>query len=405
MSIFYKKSNGETAKNLFDKSLIYDFKMINPNYENLISFEFAEKYLYGRVKTNYVPMELSTQLPLSSLSITNQSNHSFQAVSFVVDAFVELSSQFDKKAAIAQISTTDRHLSKLEVQKAYESPKTLYNSHVKTIKDSVVKSILKNNIRFSNFNEFLTAVTPIIIKMSKNVPFTYSGFIKSRYCPMTVSGLVIEIAAADSANDEKKIAEFKNSPNWEFYLNACKSYGFSVDINNPWRLVADIGSTAMLQYASAYGYNTTNAILNVGYSEAQRTFMPIMTTILLEIYTSSRRQYNIIERCQDGSTIPKIVDPIRYSFSDVESLMSETDVLKLYMAIRMVEDETVLTEQQENNIMIRMKQLYRLKGLMPTVREFEAIIASTYNESGSLTDLVKRDIVRKQEEEDVLSNT
>ena len=220
MSIFYKKSNGETAKNLFDKSLIYDFKMINPNYENLISFEFAEKYLYGRVKANYVPMELSTQLPLSSLSITNQSNHSLQAVSFVVDAFVELSSQFDKKAAIAQISTTDRHLSKLEVQKAYESPKTLYNTHIKTIKDSVVKSILKNNIRFSNFNEFLTAVTPIIIKMSKNVPFTYSGFIKSRYCPMTVSGLVIEIAVADSANDEKKIAEFKNSPNWEFYLNA-----------------------------------------------------------------------------------------------------------------------------------------------------------------------------------------
>ena len=32
----------------------------------------------------------------------------------------------------------------------------------------------------------------------------------------------------------EKINAFINSPNWEFYLNACRSHGFMVDQEMPW---------------------------------------------------------------------------------------------------------------------------------------------------------------------------
>lgn len=405
MSIFYKKSNTEGAKSLFDKSLIYDFRLRDERYENLISFEEAEKYLYGRVKQNYIPMEPNANLPFSSLSQTNESANTLQAVSFVVDAFMEMSNQFLKKTTIGQISTSDPNLSILEVKKAYESPKMLYNSHIRTVKDGIVKQIKKSDIKFSNFEEFAHAVSPIIIKMAKTVPFTYSAFIKSRYCPMTVSGLVIEIADADCSDDENKIRTFKNSPNWEFYLNVCKSYGFSVDANVPWRIIADIGSSEMLTYASRYGYTTTNSILNIGYSEAQTTFIPLMRNLLLEIYNQSKRQYQVINVCSDGTTTTEIVRPVEYSVNNPDSILSDMKTLKLYMKIRMAEDESQFTDVEKQRLNSTIKQLYRMKGLLPACRKFELAIAATFNESGSLTDLVKRDKILRQEEQDVLSNT
>lgn len=405
MSIFYKKSNTESAKSLFDKSLVYDNRIKDPAYENLISFETTEKYLYGRVKRTFTPMEISPNLSLSSLSQTNESNNNLQAISFVVDAFNEMSNQFVKKVAVGQISTSDPNLSVLEVKKAYESPKGLYNKHLQTIRNSIVQEIKNKNLNFSNFQEFINIASPIILKMAKNVPFTYSGFIKSRYCPPTVSGLVIEIADADCSNDENKIRAFKNSPNWLFYLNTCKSYGFSVDTNVPWRLVADIGSAEMLEYASRYGYPTTDSILNVGYGEAQVTFVPLMRTILLEMYNLSKRQYQKIETCSDGTISRKIITPIEYNINNPDTLLSDIKTLQLYARIRMTEDESKFSDTDKQKMMTLLKQFYRMHGLQRACRELELIIAPTFNESGSLTDLLRRDKIRKQEEQDVLSNT
>ena len=75
-----------------------------------------------------------------------------------------------------------------------------------------------------------------------------------------MSGLAVEIAAIDASNDDEKINLFTKSKNWEFYLNACRSYGFMVDQMAPWRLVADIGSSEMIKYARRYGMTATDTV-------------------------------------------------------------------------------------------------------------------------------------------------
>ena len=103
-------------------------------------------------------------------------------------------------------------------------------------------------------------------------PFTFPAFIKARRTPITVSGLVIEIANLNKSNDDIKNELFFKSRNWDFYLNMAQNYGFMVDARNPWRLVADIGSSEMLKYASRYGATTTDEVLDQYFTEPGPSF-------------------------------------------------------------------------------------------------------------------------------------
>ena len=406
MSLFYKKNNREAVINLFGKSILYDQKMLRTRYRNLKPFEYNEHYLYGRVNRDYVPIEINLpSVSLKGIQSTTDSNRSIQAISFVVDAFNELSAQFDKKAATGEIDNNDQYLSKLQVVKAYENPRVLYNRHLATIKKKITEKIRKDNITFSNFNQFLNEVVPIILQINKLLPMTYPGFLKSKFCPVTVSGMVIEIADLDSSNDEEKIRKFKNSKNWDFYLNACQSYGFSVDMNNPWRLVADIGSSEMLKYSANYGYQETNSVLQGAFIESYKSFVPTFRTILLEIYNSSKRVFSEVECIKGVFTRNKVITPVEYSFDKLGFLISDAEIINIYMAIRFAEDETNFHESELLKIKKHIRQLTQLRGLLAAVKELEIIIAPTFNESGSLTDARYRAKLRKQEELDVLSNT
>ena len=89
-----------------------------------------------------------------------------------------------------------------------------------------------------DFDHFINELMSILQNTAHRNAFTKTAFIKSRRCPATCSGLAIEIANVDAANDEEKINQFVNSLNWDFYLQTCASYGFMVDKNIPWSIIS-----------------------------------------------------------------------------------------------------------------------------------------------------------------------
>ena len=56
MSYFFKSSNDEQTEELYVKRQIYRGEIVEEDYDNLIDFYSAEKYLYGRVDYSYVPI-------------------------------------------------------------------------------------------------------------------------------------------------------------------------------------------------------------------------------------------------------------------------------------------------------------------------------------------------------------
>ena len=408
MSDFYKTSSGEGTKNLYQKSLIYKLDISDANYENLKDFNFAEKYLYGRVNRNYVPIEIDISRSIfKGLPQTNKNDASgFQAVNFVADAFSDLVMQFRKKIATGQINAKDPFLSELNVNRAYESPRTLYRNLHLGNKETIEQMFLQGDFKFQTFDQFINQLIPVLQDLLQLVPFTYPAFIKSTLCPMEASGLVIDIANQSTSNDEQKIKLFKESPNWNYYLNVCRSYGFSVDANVPWRLVADIGSSEMIQYARNYGYNSTNQILFTAYTPAYITYYENFKDIILELYNRVKRDYIDIKYCQDGTVMNQLIRPVSYERKNLTETYTERQFLDLYMKVRLMEEKEIAQTPHEIKETVRQcMQMIRTREPLEVVALFENSIAPTFNNSGSLTDVLKRVKIAEEERANVLSDT
>ena len=416
MSYFLKEDDKDGSKDTYQKALIYRHYMSDAedNYKNYLNFHNTEKYLYGRVSREYVPIEIDTvNMPMAPISVgvtsAGSEASSILAAAFVSKAFEDLRTAYTRKSMEPGFDKNSRHISDLVAAQAHVNPQQLYSKHLTRMQNSIMASYRKNNIRIANFGDFLRRITPTIKKIAKTMPFTYTGFIKSKYCDPRVSGLVIDLVqGVDFNSDQYKISNFRDSPNWNFYLNACRSYGFSVDSANPWRLIADIGSPVMVDYAQqtfGCGFNTTDEILSFGYRPAHNVFYENFITYLLQMYNTLKIKYEYPEHCADGTLRSRIVDPPEYTPAEVVArYLGTKKLLDLYMDIRLVEDENTYSKQQYSHIKTRIQSIARVKGSSAAINAFETFIGQTYKYSGSLTDRFNRvKMVEQMEDDEIMS--
>ena len=321
----YREKNQEKTKALYKKRLIYKLDVRgDPSSEfvptSLTDFSFAEKRLYGRVDRGMVP--IVAKGAAAEFKRTRKAENPAlppMALAFVIDAFEAMAKQFDKSTLVGKINTTDRFLSNLVVYKGFQDPEFLYNQHLNICKQG-----------FENFDQFVDKLMSLLNNSARQTAITFPAFIKSGFCPMTVSGLTIDIADLDLVNDLEKIEKFKNSLNWDFYLNACQTYGFMVDEDVPWRLVADIGSAQMLNYAAAYGANSTTQVLATCYRSAHSIYYSNFKKFLIEMYNFSKQSVYKTCNCKDGTLRIERTDPEEKRLQDLDPYF----VLKIYCDLR-----------------------------------------------------------------------
>tara|TARA_Y100000034_G_C6907815_1_gene421813 strand:+ start:3387 stop:4595 length:1209 start_codon:yes stop_codon:yes gene_type:complete len=369
---------------------------VSQNYKNLVNFHFAEKMLYGRVDRANVPMRIqSPSLVLKDIPAKNAAGETIQAVSFVVDAFSDLVRQFQKSVVANKISSTEPYLSSLKAYKAYENPIRAYASQRQALMGAMRIYYANENIRFDDFDSFLPQFMTDLEATVYNTPYTYPAFIKSRKCPINVSGLVIEIADLDASNDDEKINAFMENKNWSFFLNACRSYGFLVDQNKPWRLVADLGSREMLRYANKYGFESTTSILAGLYMPVYARYYDRFKISLLEAYNELKQEeYVVREYCQSGRTVSRLIEPRRYKPADFLGIYSEEMFMKLYFQIRFMEEESSFSPEERQRIIDECLDLFRAQGSPhQALGIFALLINKPYDYKGSLTDYFNRAIV------------
>ncbi len=385
MSILYKESNQETARELFEKKEFYAIDTTS-DHKNLVDFEFAEKMLYGRVDKFFQPIVVN-DLILKPKRVPSDASTSqnVYALNFVVDVFEKLRKQFQKKATQRQISIEEDFLSELKAHRGYVNPNKVYNEHITSYTNAFETIINNRNIKFLNFKQFVYKLKPFLSKTLKKRPFTLPAFVKSTYCPINVSGLVIEVADIKCDNDLEKIKKFYESKNWEFYLNACNNMGFMVDRNNPWRLVADIGSIEMATAYSAYGIQSVDEIMNSVYRKAHRGYLDTFKVVLYNMYTKlkKKRYTNLVETDQGGRRIVTEV-PIEYSYQQFTEDYDDAYFLKLYCTIRFMEEESHFSQPEQNRITDNVIELSNAD-LRSAVDAFEIILNKTFDYRGSLS--------------------
>jgi hypothetical protein len=217
------------------------------------------------------------------------------------------------------------------------------------------------------------------------------AYTKSRLNNLTNSGLALEIADLPYDNDDQKINDFVNSKNWEFYVNACNSYGFMIDIGAPWRLIADIDSEAMKGYASSYGLRSSSAILALGFSTTHNRFYNQMTQRLLRLYNEVVPTHiPTFDECG-----PKIVTTERYTLQSLQEKFSNDFFLKFYFALRFSEEESQFSNAEKQRIIKDCLQLSRSSDNRRALGVFERYVNQPFDYRGSLSYLVKAQRLRE----------
>ena len=393
MSDYFATSNKDSTIGLFFKRYLYRQNLRVQNHNHVVDFNVGEKFLFGRVGRTFIPIEVKSKNYLKKISpkYLLAPHDNMQAMNFVVDVFNDFAKQFEKCAATGKIASKDPFLSNLKVYKAYIDPNARYDDYLSVYSDALKKQFKQRKINVLNFEHFMNSLLIVIRDGALSFPLTKPAYIKSHLCPINCSGFAIEIADLSYEDDEQKINKFVNSLNWDFYVNACNSYGFMIDLNVPWRIVADIDSEIMREYGKQYQVSTPDMVLSNQFNYVHFAYFNRFATDLLSIYNKVRKSsFTKAKICSNNEVHQEYVTPESYTVSTIKEKFTTSYFLKKYFQVRFLEEESRFNSAEQDRLIHECLEIYQALGVPYAATIFEQILNKTFDYKGSLSYINKQ---------------
>ena len=237
----------------FDGSIIgisnfEDFKMPNP-----VDLWY-DKPFYGRIDEQGDVIHISKDTFAAQEKVVLISDGVY-AVDFVAIAFERMKRRIDNIIAMGSelggpSIALESIFKSFKPKKGFQSVDELYDVYMEEYFNTFSNRYLRATSRdkqVKDFSDFLFFFIKFVDRHASEMPITKTGFIKSNFCSPMVSGLMIE-TSFDSHNDDEQKGNYIDDLSFTFYHSLAKQYGFYVDKNAPWRLVANLGSPRMQRY-------------------------------------------------------------------------------------------------------------------------------------------------------------
>tara|TARA_R110002110_G_scaffold162776_3_gene362220 strand:+ start:2998 stop:4365 length:1368 start_codon:yes stop_codon:yes gene_type:complete len=205
---------------------------------------------------------------LKTLRFPNTDDTSHFALDFVADAWYDFATRL-RSLANENIIFRDSPWAKPFVVKGWEPVSDLYDEYMREeVYPRFVDGFMStqnNDSKVRNIGSFINRLNEFIQNdISSFGPITLSGLVEARRVPVYASGLVIEIAEVPYDDDYAKGYQFIDA-NFGLVASIASEYGFSIDQNIPWRLVADLNNPAMIEYMIGVPLDKFDTDRNVEY--------------------------------------------------------------------------------------------------------------------------------------------
>lgn len=272
---------------------------------------------------------------------------------FVSDAFAELKKFQQNLFKNNKLSSNNIFL-KLNAYHSTEDAPSLYLDYVNKIysvfKNTIIKdlSITKN---VNNIHSFMGYFIKFINAVTKNTIFNRSAFIKSGLVPTSINGLRISIDQQEPIIDYRVSANlYMSNPYFSQFLETSAKFGFYVDKNVPWVLVADLESPTMQKYMEPYGVKTTNQIFDNFYFKAYTADLESLKNVILSFWNGyasivvDNQKTELIESCNSMFAETNTLRQI-----DIATFEKYFDInwqLRLYLYIRILEEKFNITQNK-----------------------------------------------------------
>jgi hypothetical protein len=318
--------------------------------------------LYGKVNKKRNPVMLSEsnlkQLP---------SDKTLFAIDFVTDAFVAMKNYYSQSVLQKRVTIQNTILKTLEAKKGWVSLNQLYHAHMNAMYNLFVVSYLKGARKeqeVKNFDDFVREFMSFAM-VQKDLPFTKSGYILSNFCSSYISGLVIDIAIENNSSEDKIKQKFMEDPNYKYFLKSAKKFGFLVNKNKPWQLIANLNSAKMQGFAKKYGVEgafITN-FYDTYYYDVMLQDVDILKNYMIHFYNSYVVAYpNLrIMSCKGKTTTFKTSK--RAIITNTNDLKDSLYWFRFYVLTRLNECDKIYDDNEKHNLLRYLIDLYTYSGL------------------------------------------
>tara|TARA_R110002074_G_scaffold252824_1_gene424868 strand:+ start:14466 stop:15815 length:1350 start_codon:yes stop_codon:yes gene_type:complete len=218
-----------------------------PKSTDIKSFDLHKKhFLYGRIDSDGDAIYLDDHL-LEQISSGPADTH--LALNFVCAAFEDFRTSVKTAANRGYLSLDSLFPSKPNVTKSWRTVGGIesgYDQYLNKLYTSFVDRYLSTDKRadkIKDFSSFTKEFIKFVLQKIEKFPLTRTGYISSIHCSPLVSGLMIEIAPElHGLPTNARIINYINDPNFNFFVNESKKFGFMIDKNAPWRMVFNLAS-------------------------------------------------------------------------------------------------------------------------------------------------------------------
>ena len=427
MSLLAYNSNNKINKSGI---LFYGKKLYSEQVKKQYGADFIDlwysKPLYGKVDSDFLPMfPLSTdvrelnvrQLPLkepgNKIKVNDGGRGKVYALNFVADAFNAMN-QYFRDLEVKKKIVPGSFFHPLEAHKGWEGTNGLYENHIRSLYDMFVNKYLlanqgKLHRQIKNFDNYLPIFINFINKITEQgIPLTKSGFITSTFCPHSTSGLVIEIAKEkDKSDDAKKLFGYFSDSQIQTYFDVVKKFGFYVDINIPWRLVANLTSNAwqnndkLVQIIDRYfpdGYSVDSVFENYYYFP-EETDLESLKTFALEFYNSFINQEPLVitSKVCDDRVLSRKTTRRQVAMGELQRKYNDLFWIHFYYQLRLREAQINTTRHRVKSELTEINNIYYSSGTETTIANITDRMAAHMKEQ------VEKFISLKEEEKNLLT--
>lgn len=336
----------------FDKyfiRLFYKDYVLSKEYYPYQFDGWSDKKYYGIVDNNsniIYPKQSYLKLYTNNLG-TQQKN-----LIFVVDAFKDLKKYYEDIQKINKVNSSSIY-SKLNVVESTADVPSIYLKFLESLyvifKNNFLLYDVRNEIK--NIDNFIPYFISFVKYVTKVVTLNRSKFIGSSRMPQSINGLRISFDKPNTNADLKQLTNlYINNSEFDRFIETVAKFGFYVDKNAPWDIVADLESPVMKKYAKNYNLNSTEQILDTCYHKAYTADLDTLNNILLSFWNSYVAEQGV-------STQVRSIQNCASAFSEVSALNQLTIdnftkyyntnwQLRLYFFTRILEEKINITQNK-----------------------------------------------------------
>ncbi len=258
-------NNGLSSYALYFQRLMYKEEIYPSNLITPLDTWYDKQY-YGAVDRtqNTIIPQLANLTP-----ITKAISQNLLALNFVANAFDSFAIKM-QSATVARALNSNGNTKILNptATRAYKDPSRLYDSYLQQLYLSFTNSLSELQQRqITDFRTFVAAFARHMKTVASTVPVTKTNYLLTNIISVLNSGLAIAIDNGPPEDDEYKYTNWINDPNFDFYIQAAKKFGFTVNKNIPWLLTADLFSDAMMVHLEPYLTNDFELITKENFFE------------------------------------------------------------------------------------------------------------------------------------------